>query len=111
MSTKSHLKLFRELALLREDPIFQTRDLDYAVITDNIFSFVRKHGEQQTVLVAMNIGQVDSVNNYSERPVHGTFGNIIITTNNLVIGNNRIDLRNIKLTPGQGIVVDVIVGS
>lgn len=111
MSKKSHLKLFRELSLLREDPIFQNRDLDYAVVTDNIFSFVRKHGEQQTVLVAINIGQEDSVNDYSGKPVHGTFGKVLITTNNLVISVAKIDLRKVKLSPGQGFVVDVMEGS
>jgi hypothetical protein len=54
---RSHLNIYKELAKLRDKPSFQWGNFKYALITDDLFSFLRKAEGHETFLVAMNMGK------------------------------------------------------
>lgn len=73
----SHLNIFKDLVRLRSLPSFQWGSFKYGIISDQLFSFLRKAENNPKYLVAMNIS------------------NSVLT----------IDFSELKLVPGQAKVV------
>ena len=107
-SGKNHLQIYRQLARLRNEESFRRGSMQYVVITDEVFSFVRHFQGHRTYIIAMNLGSKTSKDNYS----------VIIdgqqyekATVELVCGGFKlnpgkdVDLLSIKLNPGEGIVL------
>ncbi|OWF47094.1 alpha-glucosidase-like [Mizuhopecten yessoensis] len=109
--TVSMLNLYRTLAKIRKYPSFQNSQLQYAVTNDNVVSYVRMALGWTKYLVLINFGPSTSTDDYSKSPVDSTSGIIVATTNNFNLGDFRtgqtISLVNVRLHPGQGLVVTV----
>ncbi|ESO88471.1 hypothetical protein LOTGIDRAFT_126021 [Lottia gigantea] len=111
-SDHSPIQLYSQLARLRQEPSFQYGDLNYAVVNDNIFSYVRQTEGQPQYLVTINFGKSKSVDDYTSY-IQGREGKVIAHTGNL---NNKpfykqniiIDLSQIILKSDQGLVIEII---
>jgi hypothetical protein len=53
------LSIYKNLALLRQQPSFIYGDFDYLLVTNHIFSFVRKSQGKTSYIVAMNLSEND----------------------------------------------------
>ena len=63
-SRKSHLRIYKDLAKLRQEPSFLTGMFKFALINKEIFSFIRHEKGYNGYLVAMNLGDRDLLVNF-----------------------------------------------
>ena len=79
--------------------------MQYVVIKDNVFSFVRHYTGHPSYLVAMNFGRKSSTDDFSVK-IDGhtvTKGTLVLSSSKLELGiTSEIDLRCFKLRPGEG---------
>ena len=107
-SGRSSIQIYRKAALLRREASFRNNRIQYGVVNDHVFSYVRyKHGHP-AYLIAMNLGMNSSSDDY--RTIQGldaTEGDIVIsavTRNTSLTEGSRASLRNITLQPGEAII-------
>ena len=82
--------------------------MQYIVITDNVFSFVRHYKNQPAYLVAMNFGDVKSINDHAV-----IIGETIYKKGKLEVATSNVDanpgaeikLVSLNLEPSQGLVI------
>ena len=107
-SGKTPIQIYRQLAQLRKQESFRRGTMQYVVITDNVFSFVRHYGDQQPYLVAMNFGNVDSMNDHAV-----IIGETIYKKGKLELASGNVDLKlstevklvSLNLRPAEGLVI------
>lgn len=114
----SHLNFYKRLAKLRHEIPFIKGDLDYAIVNEDIFSFIRFVNGATGYLVAANFGQAEKVENF--RKYKGKFppgqgfvpikGYVVMNTHNddihsEVKENTFVQLSKVSLRPGQGLVI------
>ena len=107
-SGKATIQIYRQLARLRKEESFRRGTMQYVVITENIFSFVRHYGDYQPYMVAMNFGNVDSTNDHAV-----IIGETIYKKGKLELASSNVDLRlgsevkllSLNLAPGEGLVI------
>ena len=74
--------------------------MQYVVIKDNIFSFVRHYTDHPADLVAMNFGKKSSTDDYSVK-IDSHTGTLVLSSSKLELEiTSEIDLRCFKLLPG-----------
>ncbi|XP_064608495.1 maltase 2-like [Liolophura sinensis] len=104
----SHLKLYRQLAVLREEAAFELGSFEYVLVNDNIFSFVRRVDGQPAYFVAINFGHSVAMEDFRSG-ADATEGEVVFTTGNfqhhIYEVGQELELENIVLNPGQGIVM------
>ena len=64
-SKLSTLKIYMELAKIRRNPSFLWGTFEYALLNDQIFSFIRKAPNSPSFLVVMNLSDNDSTTDFS----------------------------------------------
>ncbi|XP_067661212.1 alpha-glucosidase-like [Haliotis asinina] len=107
----STIKLYRTLALLREDPPFRYGLLKTAVVNNNTYSYVRHAIDFPQYLVAINFGNNTDTSDYSQAPVNAEEGVVVANTGNVNATYNvssNVDLSRITLRPAQGLVIKII---
>ena len=83
--------------------------MQYVVITDNVFSFVRHYTGDLGYLVALNFGKESSVDDHSYflGSNHNEGSVKIVSGNSTVREEAKVDLKKLKLLPGEGLVVKI----
>ncbi|XP_041359243.1 maltase 1-like isoform X2 [Gigantopelta aegis] len=103
------IKVYRTLAKLRQQESFLYGKFSYAVVNNNIFSYIRKAKGFSSYLVAINFGDVSSVDDYSGEPVSSEVGTVVVNTANFkddtYAVKKVISLKHISLKPGEGLVI------
>ncbi len=51
----SHLEIYKDLAKLKQEPAFALGDIEYLLITNQVFSFIRKLPGKASYVVVMNL--------------------------------------------------------
>lgn len=101
---------------MRQEKSFQEGSFDWAIVTDNILSFIRWHNGSPAYLVAFNFGtevEVIDFTKYSGNfPPKNHFvpddGFILFSTHPKEIACSTISkLDNIKMSPAQGVVIRI----
>ncbi|XP_071087645.1 alpha-glucosidase-like [Haliotis cracherodii] len=105
----SSLNIYKSLATLREVPAFQDPDVQFAVVNDNILSYVRGTANTGRYLVTMNLGHDLSTADYTKEPAKAKSGRVVINTENFNeakfnVGKS-VSLSGLTLKPGQGLVL------
>ena len=109
---KQPLSIYKLLSVLRREPAFQYGDFRYARVTDTIFSFVRETAGFPSYLVVLNVGTKptsdDFTSGYSNKLPSG--GTIVCNSGNFMDAlydvGTEIDLKDVKLSPGQAVVIE-----
>ncbi|XP_050415495.2 alpha-glucosidase [Patella vulgata] len=109
----SPLQLYKQLGELRENPAFQYGDLIYAVVNDNIFSYIRNSVGDSRYLVTINFGKTNSKDDYTDYTDGRVLGRIIAHTGNMknepyYKKDMEIPLNGILLQPDQGLVIELL---
>ncbi|XP_064644362.1 amino acid transporter heavy chain SLC3A1-like isoform X2 [Lineus longissimus] len=96
------------LALRKQAAIKQSDNMHYAVVNDNVFSFVKEWDGVARYLVAINFGIATSKDDYpaalSVIPAEAT---VILTTENGVSYKmeDKVETKKLELGPQQGVVL------
>ena len=103
------LQVYRKLARLRKQETFLRGSMQYVVITDNVFSFVRHSRGHPTYLVALNFGKESSVDDHSYflSSNHNEGYVEIISGNSTAREETKLNLKKLKLVPGEGLVIKI----
>ena len=107
-SGRTPLQIYRQLAKLRKHDSFLRGSMQYIVITDNVFSFVRHYKNQPAYLVAMNFGGVKSINDHAVIIGETIYkkGKLEVATSNVEAKPGaEIKLVSLNLEPSQGLVI------
>jgi glycosidase len=110
----SNLEVFAQLSTLRQQPSFQWGVMEYAVVDDNVLSYVRQAEGFEGYLVAINYGSTPSTVNFHSAspkfvPPHG---DVVAHTANFDMAaraadyNDGVnaDLSAVFLKPTEGVV-------
>ncbi|XP_046544948.1 alpha-glucosidase-like [Haliotis rubra] len=105
----SSLNIYKSLATLREATAFQDPDVQFAVVNDEILSYVRGTANTGRYLVTMNLGHDSSTADYTKDPVSAKNGRVVVNTGNFNeskfnVGKS-LSLSSLTLKPGQGLVL------
>ena len=111
-SENSPLHVFKKITRLKQEPAFKHGKHQYAVVNDNIISYVRFSKDTSPYLIAVNIGLESSTDNYMES-IGYAHGKVVVNTGNFDLQKrtatstvgSKIHLQDITLGPGQGIIV------
>lgn len=106
-NTGGLLQLYKDLIKLRNYPSFETSTLEFAVVTSDVLSYIRKANGWQMHLVVINLGSQEATNDFSRSPVFSTKGTIVVTTDSSFSVKQEVDLTNITIKPNQGVVIAV----
>ena len=125
---QSPLEIYRKLARLRKQPVFQTGEFDTAIANEDIYSFIRFSRNRPVYLTAINFGTKVSTDNYrkysgkvARHTTQATWdkfvpdeGTVVLNTQNFEHNQYDIgaiiDLESITLAPGQGLVIKFWAG-
>lgn len=103
------MNIYKSLATLREAPAFQDPDVQFAVVNDNILSYVRGTANTGRYLVTMNLGHDSSTADYTKEPANAKSGRVVINTENFNEAKfnfgKSVSLSSLTLKPGQGLVL------
>ena len=83
--------------------------MQYVVINNNVFSFVRHCASHPAYLVALNFGKESSVDDHScfLRSKHNEGTVEIVSGNSTAREETKLDLKKLKLIPGEGLVIKI----
>ena len=111
------MQVYRQVAELRRLQPFSRGEFAYSLVSKNIFSFIRYLGKEPAYLVAINLGDTPSVDDYREYK-HGLpvdrvavpyRGYVVVTTGKSEQGglkvNDVVTFDNIALGPGEGVII------
>ena len=107
-SGRTPLQIYRRLAGLRREESFQRGSMQYVVITDNVFSFVRHYKNHAPYLVAMNFGSVRSINDHAVIIGETIYkkGKLEVATSDAeVTPGAEVKLVSLSLEPAEGLVI------
>ena len=101
------LQLYRKLARLRKQETFLRGSMQYVVINDKVFSFVRHYRGHPAYLAALNFGKESSVDDHScfLSSNHNQGSVEIVSGNSTAREETTLDLKKLKLVPGEGLVI------
>ena len=108
-STTSTLQLYQRLATLRKYPSFQHGKLQYSVINENIFSFLRFAKDNAPYLIILNFGSKPTIEDFSFSAGVG-YGKVVahakgMTSSKEIKEGEKINLSKLHLEPAEGVVV------
>ena len=83
--------------------------MQYVVITDNVFSFVRHYKNHAPYLVALNFGKETSANDYSHflDSYHSEGTAEVVSSNSSIQLGAKVLLKKLQLASGEGLVLRV----
>lgn len=110
------LRLYRRLSWLRQEKSFQAGSFDWAIVTDNVLSYIRWFDSSPAYIVAFNFGQEVEVIDFTKYagnfPPKNHFvpddGFILYSTHPKEMAGSTISrLDKIKMFPSQGVVIRI----
>ncbi len=109
----SIIQVYRKAAKLRKEPSFQNAKLQFCVVHDNILSYVRHTPGHAAYLVALNLGNEPSTDDYTTTICSGLkmSGEVVLVSgdlqyNSLHIGKT-VNLKTICLYPAEAVIVQL----
>ncbi len=106
----STIQVYRKAAKLRKEPSFQNAKLQFCVVHDNILSYVRHTPGHAAYLVALNMGNEPSTDDYSMAIPSGftTSAEVVLTSAKLkeidIVIGKTISIDKITLYPTEALV-------
>ncbi|KAK3857931.1 hypothetical protein Pcinc_035849 [Petrolisthes cinctipes] len=111
LAQTSHLKIYRELAVLRREEVFMKSNVSFPVITKDIFTFMRHLESYEQYLVVVNLSQkpveVNLLQNTTQelpQKANVVMRSITDTSENTKPGM-EVPLDKLPLTAGEGMVL------
>ncbi|PVD34601.1 hypothetical protein C0Q70_05877 [Pomacea canaliculata] len=106
------LKMFRELAFLREEPSLRYGLLTFCKVTPNILSYLRAAHEMTNYLVVINFGNETVTENLSGDPVNKGLGRIKVSSTAAAnegrfVTDRTVQLSALTLKPGDAVVLEL----
>ena len=109
------IHLYAKLARLRKEHSFMLGDMQYSLVTDEIFSFMRFAKNSAPYLIILNFGDVPATKDFT--PSAGVqYGKVIAHAKpnghrgpKKFIEGKVVNLDNVTLLPGEGIVVMMLL--
>ena len=116
--SQSHIDIYRQVALIRKQSAFhKNQHLQFVTVNENILSYVRHNPTINTppYLVAMNVGDVESMDNYVvqlKKKWYRSYrtGKLLLnleSTDMLTRPGKYLALQNVSLKPGDAIIVEL----
>ena len=106
------LHVYRDLAILREQPSLQYGILTFGDVTPSILSFLRSARERPDYLVVINFGNVTVTHDFSGSPVNRDQGQVKVVTSQAAnegrfAKDSSVKLTQLTLNPGDGLVIEL----
>ncbi|KAK7097053.1 alpha-glucosidase-like isoform X2 [Littorina saxatilis] len=106
------LKVYRDLAILREEPSLQYGLLKFTDVNPDILSYLRSAEEHPHFLVVINFGQVPVTHDFPGALVNRGQGRVKVVTSQAAnegrfAKDSSVPLTQIKLQPGDGLVLEL----
>lgn len=106
----SSLRIYRRAAEIRQKKEFQKGHVTFSVVNDNVVSYLRHVPDCQSsavYLVAVNVGQSASTDNYEEKVGGRSYnkGVVVLDTESADRADSLVYLKSLTLTPGQAVVL------
>lgn len=111
MADRSHLKVYQQLAKLRQDPAFTHNSLQFINISDvggndkTIVAYIRAQKNSDKYLVVMNFGHQYANNVDLSKGAGSENGKVVAMS---AYQKEMIDLKSVTLSRGQGLVIKVM---
>lgn len=114
MADRSHLKVYQQLAKLRQDLAFTHNSVQFINISDvggndkTILSYIRTQKNSDKYLVVMNFGHQYANNVDLSKGAGSEKGKVVVNAMS-AYGKEEtmIDLKSVTLSRGQGLVIKV----
>lgn len=113
LADRSHLKVYQQLAKLRQDPAFTHNSLQFINISDvggndkTIVAYIRAQKNSDKYLVVMNFGH-QYANNVDLSKGAGSENGKVVVNAMSAYQKEMIDLKSVTLSRGQGLVIKVM---
>ena len=109
------MHLYGKLARLRKEHSFMLGDMQYGLITDEFFSFMRFAKNSAPYLIILNFGEVPATKDFSGS-AGVQYGKLIAHAKpnghrgtKTYVEGKVVNLDNVTLLPGEGIVVMMLL--
>lgn len=105
----SPVQVFHRLTRLRRERSFSVGQMQYAIVNDNVLSFMRYSKDSAPYLIALNLGSSESTDDYT-LSAGVSRGKIVLAVSqqgsslSAVKEGSLVDLTRLTLRPGEGIV-------
>lgn len=116
MADRSHLKVYQQLAKLRQDPAFTHNSVQFIDISDvggndkTILSYIRAQKNSDKYLVVMNFGHQYANDVDLSKGAGSEKGTVVVNAMSAYRKNETIALKSVTLSRGQGLVIKVMWG-
>jgi glycosidase len=106
----SSLRIYRKVAELRQKREFQTNQLTYSILNDNVISYIRHVSgcpASAAYLVAVNVGVAESTDDYSTELEGQSYerGVVVLDTESADSADTVLSLKAVTLKVGQGLII------
>lgn len=108
----THLKVYRELALLRDEPAFRYGFFQFADVTPSILSYLRTAIDRAGYLVVINFGNTTISHAFSAPTVNVTEATVKVVTSDAAnegrfVKGATVSLTSLSLKAGDGVVFEL----
>ena len=106
----SVLSLYRQAAALRRHDAFQNSNLQFSVVNEDVFSFLRfdKDNVNDVFLIIANIGDNESTNDYSVKLSDIVYQEGEVMLSNYLDNGDKISLKDITVYEGEFVVLKLL---
>ena len=106
------LHVYRDLAVLREQPSLRYGLLTFGDVTPSILSYLRSAHERPDFLVVFNFGNVTVTHDFSGAPVNRGQGKVKVVTSQAAnegrfAKDAEVKLTHVTLSPGDALVIQL----
>ena len=106
------IQVYRDLAILREQPSLRYGLLTFGDVTPSILSYLRSASERPDFLVVINFGNATVTHDFSGQPVNRDQGHVKVVTSQAAnegrfVKDAPVTLTQITLNPGDGLVIQL----
>lgn len=106
-ASKSSLKVFKEIAALRKKNAFMKGTMSPALVTEEVYSFVRKDGTE-TYIVALDVRKEGDAMPHDFTSVAGVCGTASVAVAGYTFEKSaNVTLNAVVLRPSQSVVLNV----
>lgn len=108
-SGMSPLQIYQRLTRLRRERSFSSGRLQYSIVNDNVISFMRFSKDGAPYLVALNLGNSETTDDYT-LSAGVSYGKVVLYVSqpesslSTVREGSKLNLARLTLAPGEGVV-------
>lgn len=105
----SPLQIYQRLTRLRRERSFSSGRLQYSIVNDNVVSFMRFSKDGAPYLVALNLGNSETTDDYT-LSAGVSYGKVVLYVSrpesslSTVREGSKLNLAQLTLAPGEGVV-------